>query len=330
MATILALDLGKSKSVSYLVKNNDPGVFGSHVTAPGVLHDLLVEVAPDVVVVEVGSVTGWVVDLCRLLEIKVVVANTNDDRWVWRNVKRKTDRDDAVKLAEMYLAGKLPQVHVPPREVRQWRELIAYRSAVVRRRTAVRNTIHGIVLREGRSLVARGGNGWTSKRLESLEELKKELPDCPSDELWRGMLALELKALEQVAEQVEAVEKKLDELAAANEHVKLLRTIPGVGPRLSEVVVAVIDEPGRFANGRQVGAYAGLVPKQYESGQSSRQGRITGRGNTLLRAILMEVSWLMRQHNRHFAEVFGKVERGTKARRKIAAVATSRRLLITC
>jgi transposase len=330
MAGILALDLGKSKSVSFLLQDDGKESFDTHATSPAVFHDLFVETAPDVVVIEVGSVCGWVCDLCRALSIEVAVANTNDDRWVWRNVKRKTDRDDARKLAEMYRAGKLPRVHVPTSEVRQWRSLIEYRTSLVRRRTMVRNTIHAVMLREGKSLAGRGAAGWTLKRMDALKAAAKPMAHCSASELWRAMLDLELRALEQVQELIEEAERKLNELGAANERVQLLRTIPGVGPRLSEVVVAVIDDPKRFKNVRQVGAYAGLVPRQYDSGQCSRQGRITGRGNPLLRALLMEVSWLMRVHNPHFAEVFGKVERGTKARRKIAAVATSRRLLVTC
>jgi len=330
MAAILALDLGKNKSVSCLVKNDAEPIFDTHATSPAAFHDLFVEVAPQAVVIEVGSVCGWVCDLCRALGIKVAVANTNDDRWVWRNVKRKTDRDDARKLAEMYLAGKLPEVHMPMPEVRQWRSLIEYRTSLVRRRTAVRNTLHALMLREGRALEGRGAAAWTHQRWRTLSALARPMAECSVHELWRGMLASELRALEQLQELIAQTEMKLDELGAANRNVQLLRTIPGVGPRLSEVVVAVIDDPARFKNVRQVGAYAGLVPRQYESGQLSRQGRITGRGNPLLRALLMEVSWLMRVHNPHFAEVFGKVERGTKARRKIAAVATSRRLLVTC
>ncbi len=331
MARILAIDLGKCKSVSCLLQEGDNAeTFATHVTDPAIFHDLLAKVAPDVVVIEVGSVSGWVTDLCRAMGIRVAVANTNDDRWVWRNVKRKTDRDDARKLAEMYLDGKLPEVHVPRREVRQWRSLIEYRASLVRRRTAVRNTIHAIMLREGMALRALGGGAWTHKRRRVLSELARPLAECSRDDLWRGMLDLELRGLEQIDAWIEETEKKLDELAAQSPGVQLLRTIPGVGPRLSEITVAVIDDPRRFKNARQVGAYAGLVPRQYESGESMRMGRITGRGNPLLRALLTEVSWLMKVHNDHFREIFARVERGTRARRKIAAVATSRRLLVTC
>ena len=61
-----------------------------------------------------------------------------------------------------------------------------------------------------------------------------------------------------------------------------------------------------------------------------RQGRITGQGNKLLRALLVEVSWLMRRYNGYFRNVFDRVCRGSKTRRKIAVIAVARRLLICC
>jgi transposase len=148
--------------------------------------------------------------------------------------------------------------------------------------------------------------------------------------LWRGQMHVELQALEQVEGLITQVEAKLEALSAADERVQRLRTIPGVGPRLAETLVAVIDDPKRFKNGRQVGAYAGLVPRQFESGTMKRSGRITGRGHRLLRALLVEVSWLMQRYNGVLRATFARVCRGSKTRRKIAVVATARKLLVIC
>jgi transposase len=96
------------------------------------------------------------------------------------------------------------------------------------------------------------------------------------------------------------------------------------------VVVAVIDDAKRFKNAKQVGAYAGLTPTQFESGTMSRQGGISGRGNKLLRALLVQVSWLARRSNGKISAIFEEVCRGSKTRRKIAVIATARRLLVIC
>ena len=111
------------------------------------------------------------------------------------------------------------------------------------------------------------------------------------------------------------VEQKLDAIGAADARVRRLRTIPGVGPRLAEIVVATLDDPHRFKSRREVAAYAGLVPRQFESGTMSRKGRITGAGQKLLRSLLVEVSWMMKQHNPSVHGIYQQVCRGSKTRR---------------
>ncbi len=86
-----------------------------------------------------------------------------------------------------------------------------------------------------------------------------------------------------------------------------LQTIPGVGPRLSELVVAMIDDPGRFTNARQVSAYGGLTPRRYQSGEMDRSG------GSARRAAGAE-----------------KAAAGDRLRRKQAAVALGRRVFCWC
>ena len=220
-------------------------------------------------------------------------------------------------------------VQLPAAHVRQWRSLIAYRATLVGRRTAIKNSIRAVLDRQGLTHPS-GKSGWTQSSLATLGLMAYPIDKVEDDELWRGQLDIELQALEQVQGLIDQVEAKLDALANKDQRVHRLQTIPGVGPRLSELVVAVIDDPNRFKNAKQVGAYAGLVPRQYESGTMSRQGRITGRGNPLLRALLVEVAWLMRRYNPAMRSIFDRVCGQSKARRKIAAVATARRLLVIC
>lgn len=328
---ILAIDLGKFKSMCcvYDTESKHEPQFTDLVTKPSLMHDMIVEYAPDRVVIEVGSQAGWVCDLAEALEVEIQVADPNHEAWRWKNNKRKTDRDDALKLAQLSHLGQLPMVHVPHTKTRQWRCLIAYRHTLVGRRTAIKNSIRSILDRQGLRWPS-GRAGWTQKTLAGLQAYKTPIEGAEDDELWKVQIHLECEALMHTEALISQVEKKLDTLAQTNSQVQRLRTIPGVGPRLAELVVAVIDNPHRFTNAKQVGAYAGLVPRQYESGIMSRQGRITCRGNPLLRALLVEVAWLMRRYNGWFRHVFDQVCRGSRSRRKIAAVATARRILICC
>ena len=105
----------------------------------------------------------------------------------------------------------------------------------------------------------------------------KELSDTSVDELWRGRLHIELRLLAELSKQIDQLDQKLDDLASEDDRIKLLQSVPGVGPRLSETLVAHIDDPHRFRTAAQVASYAGLVPKQMESGTVKRSGRITRR-----------------------------------------------------
>lgn len=327
---ILAIDLGKFKSVACVYEaSSAEHTFTTIPTTPQSMHDLLAAQSPDRLVIEVGSAAGWVQDLAEALEVPIQVANPNHEAWRWKSVKRKTDKDDALKLAQLSAMNQLPTVRLPKTRVRQWRSLIAYRWTLVGRRTAIKNHLRAILDRQGLTMPA-GKSGWTQAARAALALDARPPAEVSDEELWRFELHVELLALDQVERLLEPVEAKLEALAEADDRVQLLKSIPGVGPRLAEVVVATLDDARRFKNAKQVGAYAGLAPRQLESGTMSRQGGISGRGNKLLRALLVEVSWLMRRYNPRLRGIFDQVCRGSKTRRKIAVVATARRLLVIC
>jgi transposase len=327
---ILALDLGKRKSVTCVYEGSGgEAVYRSVRTDPASLHELIVDLQPDRVVFEICPAAGWLADLVRALGIELQVVNVAHDAWRWRNVRAKSDRLDALKLAQLSAMNQLSLVHVPERGVRQWRSLIAYRKRIVGRRTQVQNTIRAILDREGLTMPV-GQKGWSSASIEQLGELARPLEQVGIDDLWRGQLWLELQALKAANAMLAQLEAKLDALAEADARCQRLMTIPGVGHRLAEAVAAILDRAERFSNGRQVGAYAGLTPKRYQSGQSDRQGRISRAGNTLLRSLLVEVAWIGLRYNTWMRQVYEAARRGSAARKKTAIVAVARRLLVVC
>ena len=76
---------------------------------------------------------------------------------------------------------------------------------------------------------------------------------------------MELELLEMLDGQLKLVDQKLDALGAEDERIERLQQVKGVGPRLAEALVVHLDDPHRFKTGRQVSAYVGLVPRQFES-----------------------------------------------------------------
>ena len=155
--TILALDLGKYKSVACLY---DPttaeAAFRTLDTSRAELTRLIARTRPAVVVIEACSLSGWVHDLCGELGVPCRVANTAAEAWKYKHAKRKTDRDDALRLAQLAALGQLPEVVVPSKRVREWRALIAHRQALVGQRVAAQNRGRSSSARDCRP---RGGLG---------------------------------------------------------------------------------------------------------------------------------------------------------------------------
>lgn len=325
---ILALDLGKSKSAVCVLDTAEmKGSYTTVRTTPFDLSVLLDKQRPDRVVFEVGTLAGWVHDLVVQCGCAVEVANPNHEGWRWRNVKRKTDRLDALKLARLSAVGQLPTVHMPSASVREHRALIQYRTQLVGRRTRIKNTIRSVAARQGRKMAA-GDGAWTQKGLAVLRGWSRPWEEAQGEGLWRGQLHEELTALERIEEQLLRVERKLDALGRHDERVVRLGTIPCVGPRTAEMLVAVLDDPHRFKSLKEVGSYVGLTPRQFQSGQTDRSGGISKQGHRQLRRMLVEVSWLALRYNPHLRSIYLRVCRGSASRRKIAIVAVARKLLI--
>ncbi len=146
------------------------------------------------------------------------------------------------------------------------------------------------------------------------------------DDLWKGRLNSELLLMASINQQLKALDAKLDELA--DPRMKLLQSLKGVGPRTAETVVLYIDDPKRFKTGEELASYAGLVPKQLQSGEMNRMGHITHRGPGLLRAMLVESAWTIYRHNPWAQAFVNKISHGSKARRKLAIVALAKKVLI--
>src|SRR5262249_23946173 len=159
---ILALDLGKYKTVACAYQG-DPATarFASLTTDRDRLRQLLAQYRPAVVVCEACALSGWVADLCEQLGLPCRVANTASEAWKFKHQKRKTAKDDALRLAQLQALGQLPTVTVPPTQTRQWRALIACRQALVGRRCAAQNRIRAVLVGQGLP-APRGAKAWTA------------------------------------------------------------------------------------------------------------------------------------------------------------------------
>jgi transposase len=258
-------------------------------------------------------------DLLQPLAARVLVAHPGRLRLIFRS-RDKNDRKDAERLAKLLYLGEAPTVHVPSLDVRTWRELINCRSQVIAKRTRAKNALRAL-LRGAGVAPPRSPGLWTKQGLAWLRQLG--LPTA-SQQLRRDLLLEEVEALNR---QVRRVEQELNRRAQQTPAVARLRSIPGVGPRTAEAVVAFIDDPQRFPHAKAVGRYFGLVPCQDQSGDKNRLGHITREGPAVVRQLVAEATWQAVRRSATVRAFFERTQRGDPQRKKIAVVATAHYLV---
>lgn len=254
--------------------------------------------------------------LSKLSNVKrIAVAHPGQVRLIFRS-KRKNDRVDARKLASLLFLDQVPECHVPALNVRAWRAAIEFRGKLVSKQTATKNELRALLRTHGVLGPYRKAL-WTRKGLAWLAEL--ELPTALS-RLQRACL---LEELSSTRSRLKQVERELNRIGQAHPGVQLLRTIPGVGPRTAEAVMAYIDRPQRFERIKQVGSYLGLVPCQDQSAGANRLGHITREGPATVRKLLTEAAWQGIRRSPEIRAFFERIQRNKPERKKIALIATA-------
>ena len=196
---ILAIDLGKFNSLCcFFDTATQKHSFCPAATTRQYMRTVLENNPIDLVVMEACGPSGWLHDLCEELGLKTLVCSTNEDAWRWKNVKRKTDKDDALKLARLAMLNELKPVHVPSHPMREHRTLVKYRKTLDQRIHDLKNSIRSLFANRGIE-IARGARAWYTGR-EQINSYRKPLAECEMEELWQGQLDLELKQLDALAE----------------------------------------------------------------------------------------------------------------------------------
>jgi transposase len=272
------------------------------------------------VVFEISGMAGYTYDSLIDCVDSITVANPLKMTWIYRTTK-KNDRIDARKMAVLLSIGEIPKVHMPSSEVRQWRQMIRHRRNLVNKVTSVKNRIRALLKSRGYSKPLHSGSLW--KKANRLWACSL----AEGGRLWSVQLVGLIEELEMLEGQVNRVTETLDGCLSRHAGGSLLMSIPGVGPRTAEAVLAYTDDVGRFANSKGFCSYFGVTPKLDESGTSRRIGHISKEGPSVVRWVLVESSWKVVRYSPAMKRFYERVLAGQKGRKKIAIVAVARKLL---
>lgn len=232
----------------------------------------------------------------------------------------KTDRLDARGLVRLQKAGTLPVVWIPPRELRDARELPRARMVLVQQRTRLKNRIHatlskyGIPLPEVSDLFGKRGR----------QELQARVPELPPHTGF--VVSRLLEQVKRLDEDIEALEQRMGELFEVDDAIKLVMTLPGVGFILATVIRTEIGDVSRFGRGEQLAAYAGTVPRVHESGGHRHYGAVRSDVNRYLKWAFVEAaSGVCRTRHthpqRHTSQLYERIAERKGHQKAIVAVA---------
>jgi transposase len=265
--------------------------------------------------------TGNAMATVRVLEpfvARVIVANPLQVKAI-AHAHVKTDKVDAGVLASLRAANFLPEIWLPDADTERMRRLVARRNQVVRHRTQIKNEVHAILHAHlippcpHADLFGRLGRLWLGRQV------------VPDDE--RAAIERHLRELDRLGEDLAVLDREIAQAAIEEPAVKRLLTITGVNLIVAAGLVAAIGDVRRFPDPQKLVSYVGLNPRVRQSGLGLAQhGRISKRGRSHARAMLVEAAWAASKAPGPLRAFFLRI----RARRghQIAAVAVARKLAV--
>jgi transposase len=234
---------------------------------------------PARVVLETGRMANWPHRQLVARDLPAVRVDARQAHAVLSQMPNKTDANDAAMPAELARTGSYRAVRVKSEAAQGMRAPLEARAPVLRQRMDLDNTVRGLLTSMGVRL-PKGPRRWAERVELALE----------ADEALALALRPLLRLRQDLARSLAGLTRRLLAEARGSEPCRRLMGVPGVGAVTAYAFVATIDDPTRFARSRSVGAYVGLTSRRYRSGEVDHAGRITRRGDGMLRTLLFEAA----------------------------------------
>ncbi len=257
----------------------------------------------------------WFIELVQELGHVILIGDAAQIRASYVR-KQKTDKRDAAHMLKLLLENRFPKLWTPDRKQRDLRQLVLHRHKLVEIRSRVKNELQHLSLNKG---MQRKAKLWSQAGQQRLRELVlKPWAGCRREDLL-GLLAM----LNQQIGKLDAAVQK-----AAEEHpqAKLLMTQPGVGPNTALGFVLTIGDVSRFARGKQIASYLGLIPREESSGGRQKLGAISKQGNRMLRSLLVEAAQIAVRFDPGYRKQY--LHRCHQKPKGVAKVAAARKLAV--
>jgi transposase len=270
---------------------------------------------------ETGPLAVWLWNELHAKGVPVVCIDARHANAALKMRANKTDRNDAAGLAQIVRTGWFKQVRIKTRSSYEIRSLLAAREVLVRIRVQLENEIRGL-LRTFGVLFGKAAGGFARRA----REIVVGLDASPSMRLVVESL---MQARLAILDRIKVLDRQVLTTARTEATARLFMSAPGVGAITALSVASAFDDAARFKRSSSAGAYLGLTPRRYESGEVSRNGRISKHGNKLTRKHLYEAATTLLTRTTRFSRLKAWGLRLAKACGfKKARVAVARKLAV--
>jgi transposase len=271
--------------------------------------------APALIGMEATGNSQWFIELVEDLGHEIWIGDAAQIRASYVR-KQKTDKRDAAHILKLVAEGRFPRLWSPDREQRDLRQLVLHRHKLVLIRARVKNELQHLSLNKG---VQRKRKLWSAAGMQLLRELPlKPWASCRREDLL-GLLAM-------LNQQIGKLDQAVEQAAESHPQARLLMTQPGVGPNTALAYVLTLGNVSRFARGKQVASYLGLIPREETSGGRQKLGAITKQGNRLLRSLLVEAAQIAVRYDLQMRREY--LHRCHHKPKAVAKVAAARKLAV--
>jgi len=228
----------------------------------------------------------------------------------------KTDAIDSKMLAELLRVDLLPTAYMPPRHIRDIREVIRYRASLVVFRTALKNKLHALLAKNGIIMTYADILGKAARKYMTGLSLR---------ECYRMEIDGYLRIATTLEQEICTINAVITRLVGFHPEAALLMSVPGIGYYSALLIFGEIGDIGRFPSAKHLCSYAGLVPSVHSSGDKTRYGAITKQGSRWLRWALVESVHHAIRQDRRLEECYRRI--AARHGKHTARVAVARNIL---
>ena len=231
------------------------------------------------IVMESTSVWEYIYDILEEMKYTVILANPVKTRAI-AEARIKTDSIDANTLCDLLRANLIAECYIPPKEIRNLRNIMRQRKSIVHNRVQMVNKIHAVLLMNGIKLpYAKFGKA-------SMEWIIEEIKITTV----KTILVSFINILEQIDFELKKIDERIRDIAVKNPKALLLMTIPGIAEIRAMEILAEIGDINRFESSEKLCSYVGLTPGVKQSGTTIRYGRLIKQANRNLKYVFVEAA----------------------------------------